>query len=462
MKKCLCRVVLAAALLAPSVVRAEGADNALDELKQQMQHMQQQIQQLQQKIQELETPKTAAPPAAVQAPLASTTAPTPITTPQPWSPAQPITVARAGGAYMNVSFDTLMDFGWSTDPRVSQDLQLGDHDPQQRGFSLRKAEMAFDGAVDPYLKGFANVVLKLDDHNNTDIELEEAYLLTTALPGNLQLKAGQFFAEFGRQNAQHPHVWGFVDEPLIMNRVFGGDGLRNVGTRVSWLAPTPFYTEFSVGVFNGEGGTSFSFRNPDNAYGRTPVDRGLRGPQDLLYVPRISSSFDLSDAQTLVLGASAAFGPNDSGSHTRTEIYGVDAYWKWKSPTAIGGFPFVSWQTEAMFRSYDAGADALVGLPSETLEDYGFYSQILYGFHLGWVAGLRGELVTGNNGVNDVNDPLARGDRTRISPNLTWYPSEFSKLRLQYNYDHGQAFGDEHSVWMQVEVLLGAHAAHKF
>ncbi len=471
MKKSLCRVVLATALLAPSAVRAEATDNALDALKQQVQQMQQQMQQLQQKVQELEVARTSAPPVSIVAPTsgagqagaAGTAATTPpVSTTQPWSPAQPITVARAGGAYMNVSFDTLMDFGWSTDSKVSRDLQLGDHDPQQRGFSLRNAEMAFDGAVDPYLKGFANVVLKLDDQNNTDIELEEAYLLTTALPGNLQLKAGQFFAEFGRQNSQHPHAWAFVDEPLIMNRVLGGDGLRNVGTRVSWLAPTPFYTELSAGVFNGEGGTSFSFRDPDNTYGRTPADRGLRSPQDLLYVPRISSSFDLSDVQTLVLGASAAFGPNDSGAHTRTEIYGVDAYWKWKSPTATGGFPFVSWQTEAIFRSYDAGADASAGLPSETLEDYGFYSQVLYGFHLGWVAGLRGEFVTGNKGANDVSDPRTRGDRTRISPNLTWYPSEFSKLRLQYNYDHGQAFGDEHSVWMQVEFLLGAHAAHKF
>src|SRR4051812_26603886 len=32
-----------------------------------------------------------------------------------WSPGQPITVARAGAAYMNVSFDALLDFGWSTD-----------------------------------------------------------------------------------------------------------------------------------------------------------------------------------------------------------------------------------------------------------------------------------------------------------------------------------------------------------
>jgi hypothetical protein len=45
---------------------------------------------------------------------------------------------------------------------------------------------------------------------------------------------------------------------------------------------------------------------------------------------------------------------------------------------------------------------------------------------------------------------------------LTFYPSEFSKIRLQYNYDHGELFGTDHSVWLQVEFLLGAHGAHKF
>ena len=55
-----------------------------------------------------------------------------------------------------------------------------------------------------------------------------------------------------------------------------------------------------------------------------------------------------------------------------------------------------------------------------------------------------------------------RDMRWRVSPNLTWYPSEFSKVRLQYNYDDRRGFGDDHSVWLQFEFLLGAHAAHKF
>ena len=60
-----------------------------------------------------------------------------------------------------------------------------------------------------------------------------------------------------------------------------------------------------------------------------------------------------------------------------------------------------------------------------------------------------------------MDDPN-RSDRFRTSPDLTFYPTEFSKLRLQYNYDHGQLLGDDSSVWVQVEFLLGDHAAHKF
>jgi hypothetical protein len=77
------------------------------------------------------------------------------------------------------------------------------------------------------------------------------------------------------------------------------------------------------------------------------------------------------------------------------------------------------------------------------------------------VAGFRGEYVNGNEGAYDAND-VFRGERTRVSPNLTFYPSEFSKFRLQYNYDHGELFGTDHSIWFQVEFLLGSHGAHKF
>ena len=372
---------------------------------------------------------------------------------------------RTSGAYMNVGFDLLSDVGWSTEPNVAS-LQRGDHDPHVRGFTIPNAELTLDGAVDPYFKGFVNIVHKLDAKGETGVELEEAYFLTTSLPANLQLRGGQFFTEFGRQNPQHPHAWSFVDQPLVLNRMFGPEGLRSQGARLSWLVPTKWYSEAMVSVLNSAGGTTSSFRSDESAeiHGGVPVTRAVRGPEDLLIVPRITSSVDLAGTQTILFGASAAFGPNNSGPAARTRIFGADVYWKWKSATASAGFPFVSWQTEALVRRYDAAArlsdmDPSVTLPHERLTDRGVYSQVLWGIKPRIVAGLRGDFVSGSPAAFDSE---LRAERYRVSPNLTWYPTEFSKLRLQYNYDHRQGLGVDHSLWMQFEYILGAHAAHKF
>ena len=372
---------------------------------------------------------------------------------------------QASGAYMNVSFVGLTDLGWSTESDVPS-IQVGDHDPKVRGFSIPNGELALDGTVDPHFQGFANIVYKLDDEGETGVELEEMFFLTTALPHNLQLKGGQFFAEFGRQNPQHPHSWGFADEPLVLNRMFGAEGLRSQGLRLSWLLPTSFYTEAMLAVMNSAGGTTSSFRSEESPeiHGGLAADRPVRDLGDLLYVPHLSTSFELTDDQTLVLGASGAIGPNNSGATARTHVWGGDLYWKWKSARADRGFPFVSLQSEAMWRSYGAAArfaqdDGRTLLPSEILRDDGMYAQMLWGMRPLVVAGLRGEFVHGDTGAFDSE---VRADRYRFSPNFTWYPSEFSKVRIQYNYDHRVNEGVDHSLWAQIEFLLGAHAAHKF
>jgi len=458
----------------PRGVRAQSEElrRELEAMRKQLKQMQKQLEKQQQLIDKLSAEKQLPAPAAAAAATSPPSqppspAPAPEKAREPWSPTQPITLLSGARGYLNLSFDALMDFGWSTTPDVTA-IERGDHDPLQRGFTLPNEEIFLDGAVDPYFKGVADIVFKLDQDNATEVELEEVYLTTSSLPWNLQAKAGQFFSEFGRINQQHPHAWDFVDQPLVIGRMFGPEGLRNPGARLSWLVPTPFYSELFLTAQNSHGDTAFSFRNTEDAlFGRTPVDRPVRNPGDLLYVPRYVASYDLTDSQTIVAGVSGAFGPNASATDTRTQIYGADLYWKWKPPWQSGGFPFLSWQTEALGRRYEAGAGLLeragmatVALPRETLFDWGVYSQLLYGFRPRWVAGLRGDWVSGDRGTFSPDEN--RADRFRISPDLTFYPTEFSKLRLQYNYDHGQLRGDDSSVWMQVEFLLGSHAAHKF
>src|SRR5262249_13087603 len=144
-------------------------------------------------------------------------------------------------------------------------------------------------------------------------------------------------------------------QPLIINRMFGPEGLRSPGAKVGWLAPTPFYSELAISVLNSTGEGAFSFDSGEPLFGRPPVDRSVSAPSDLLYAPRYSASFDLTDSQTIVAGVSGAFGPNSSGTNTFTQIYGGDLYWKWKPAWQSGGFPFVAWQTEMLGRRYEAG-----------------------------------------------------------------------------------------------------------
>jgi TolA-binding protein len=399
--------------------------------------------------------------------IVTSTSETPPITPAGTSLTAPITIG-GGKAYMNISLDGLFALAYSSAADL-HNIEVGDHDPQQRGFNARNTELAFDGAVDPYFEGFANIVFKLDNDNETEVEVEEAFMQTTSLPYNLQLKGGQFFAAFGRLNPTHPHTWDFVDTPLVNGLFLGPDGLRGVGAQGSWTLPLPWYSQLIFASQNGRGSTGFSFRNPGDDgmfFDRITTDREARGLQDFVWIPRFENSVNLSDTQTVLAGVSGAFGSNETGANSRTQIYGADLLYKWKSARAEGGFPFVKWQTEFMYRRFEAGRGADESFPvAETFHDWGLYSQVLWGFKKGWVAGIRGDYVHMQDSM--FTDDSDRQSRWRISANITWYPTEFSKIRLQYNQDFLKenfflSAREVESIFLQWEFILGSHGAHKF
>jgi hypothetical protein len=425
-----------------------------------------------------ESPPAPEPSAAEQKALEADFAAALKSQESPPAPTEPPPAAPAGGlSLIEIAFDLLSAAGGSTAREDEQrDLEAGGHDPKNRGFTIQNVELTFAGVVDPYLRGDANIVLQIDPLGESVVELEEAYLTSLDLPLNLQLKAGQFLGAFGRLNPTHPHGWDFVDQPVVCSRLLGGDGFRNPGLQLSWLTPLPFFAELVASVHNAQGETAPSFRGTPGELvaGRTLVDRDVRSFGDLVYLLRLRTSFDLGDEVTFVPGVSALLGPNASADDTRTEIYGADLYAKWKPLSTDHGWPFVAWQTEAMYRRYRVAAvfdGAVIADGRRTLDDYGLYSQLLWGFARPWQLGVRYDYARGQRSTftlagdtySAATDPL-RDERQRGSAMLTYYPSEFSKVRLQYNLDHAQFLRDEdaHSVYVQAEILFGAHGAHKF
>jgi len=213
----------------------------------------------------------------------------------------------------------------------------------------------------------------------------------------------------------------------------------------------------------------------------------------MLYLTRWNNAWNWSDSLTTLVGFSGLFGPNSTGADGRTYLYGADMVWKWQPPDHFRGWPFVTWQSEIMRRDYvadrfvacteaDGGAgghahedeeheeeeeEPAEDLAGNRLHDWGLYTQLLWGFRYGWAAGVRYEYATGSGPSVEPGGRQAdflRDDRHRLSPLIVWQPSEFSRIRLQYNFDHADFLPEEdaHSIWMAFEVLYGAHPAHQY
>jgi hypothetical protein len=379
-------------------------------------------------------------------------------------------------------------------------LQGGSHDPRRKGFTLQGAEISLSGAVDPFFALETHIVATEDE-----IELEEAFATSTALPHGLELKAGLYLTEFGRINRTHPHDWYWLDQPIVATRLLGPDGLRSVGARVAWLMPTPWFSQIFLGVQNADNDTAISFLGEGHAHGHSHAGhshahedmhshndkehasehdllfgttvagrpRVAREPEDLdeyLYSVRWENSYDLTEQSTVLLGISALLGPNASSVDGDTIIYGADLTLTWRPSDHRRGYPFVRWESEVMRREYKAGDlviphdDHFHEFPAEKIRDWGFYSQIVWGFAPRWETGIRIESAGGNDAglLERDRDPL-RSDRVRVSPMLAYRPSEFSRIRIQYNYDDADCLDEEaHTIWAGLESLIGKHPPHEF
>ena len=329
---------------------------------------------------------------------------------------------------------------------ADEPLQTGGHDPTERGFNWQQLELTVGSVVDPYFRFDANIVFA-----QGGVEIEEAYVTSLALPANLQLRGGQFLTRFGRQNGMHPHAWAFVDQPFALGRVFGGEGNRGLGVELSWLTPLPWFAEVSGSVTDATGeGTARSFLGAGG-----PVE----SPLDFQFTGALKQFFPLSDATSVLWGLSAATGPNATGYRNQTDVYGTDLYLRYR-PVTAGDPTVVTWQSEVLYRRRQ--------VPGDLLTDLNLYSQLGWQFAKRWGVAARYELGTparGSDGdvADDPLDPDWTARRERVSANVTFWPSEFSRLRLQGATDRGGwRDGRDYSGFLAFEAVVGAHRAHRF
>jgi len=332
---------------------------------------------------------------------------------------------------------------------AEQNYQTGGHDPRVTGFNLQQLEMHLEASVDPFFRMDANIVF-----SQFGVEVEEAYATSTSLPAGLQLRGGQFLTRFGRLNNTHPHSWHFVDQPLVNGKFFGSEGSRGLGAELSWLSPLPWYAEVLVSATEAKNACcARSFYGAD--------DLGVRSPLDVVYTAALKQFFPFGDDLSLNWGLSYQGGPNATGVGNRTEIYGTDLYLRYRpvdDPGRLAAWVVV----ESMARRRQ--------VPFAVLADYGGYAEAVVQFALQYELGARAEVVTGVD--DDPLDPDWSGARTRYSAAFTYYPSHFSRLRVQAAYgasDDGEGAllstlydRPVFAVFAALEVLIGAHGSHGF
>jgi hypothetical protein len=148
---------------------------------------------------------------------------------------------------------------------------------------------------------------------------------------------------------------------------------------------------------------------------------------------------------------STALGPNANVPGGRTTVGGADLYLKYR-PITYGSYTVVSLESEWMLRR----RDSQIGV----LQDQGLYATLFYQFARRFAVAARYEAVTGVAG--DELDPAWIATRQRWSGSATFWPTEFSRLRLQYSFDRPGFAPAYHAVVLALEFAVGPHGAHKF
>jgi hypothetical protein len=302
-------------------------------------------------------------------------------------------------------------------------------------FNFRAAELGISASIDPYARAYAFI-----SGSKEGVEVEEAAMVTTSLPWNLQARAGRFFADFGRLAKFHPHEYAFVNSPLSLERIVGGESQAD-GVELSYLFPTPFFLRGTVGGYNKLGAENERIdQTKSRAWSR------------FTYLGRLQTYFDVHDNHSLELGTSLAFTPSiripaDPHGGTRT-LTGVDLTYRYQ--------PLAS----TLYQGLTIGAEFFGN--SERLERAsGFERMFAPGGYAYAEAKINREWSAGflYDNAPSVASP---GKKTHgYSPFVTWNLSEFNRLRFQYSYLDDSVREEKlergNQFFLQWTTALGAH-----
>jgi hypothetical protein len=266
-----------------------------------------------------------------------------------------------------------------------------------------------------------------EGHEHSAVEVEEAYVTWLNLPGALTLTLGRKRQQFGVLNRWHAHALDQLDLPWALTESFGEEGLSGTGISLDWLMPRLWAdaNELTVEITNGDNETAFAGEDWDR-------------PTALA---RLKNYWDLSQDSYLEIGLDAVRGAADPEGDLTNEFYALDATFNWNPMSA------------ALYHDVTVRGMALLSrrelTPGNVREAWSGY---LYGqgkLSRRWIAGAR---------FDHIEDQFTPGHHAwGISPYLTYWQSEFVRLRGQLSYRDDNLNGVDRAFALQVTFSAGPH-----
>ncbi|WP_144212642.1 TonB-dependent receptor [Shewanella donghaensis] len=370
-----------------------------------------------------------------------------------------------------------------TNPNISAVLdgfyQSGDRGlgGRSEGFGLGETELAISANIDDMFYGKVTAILEVHD-GDTEIELEEAFIQTMAMPGGFGIRAGRFLSDIGYLNNQHIHTDSFSDRPAAYRAFMGGHYFDD-GVRLTYVAPTDLYWTMGIEAFSGEkmraedehDERDFNSVGVYSAFTKFGGDIGYSSSWQvgLSYLRNENGKTYLEDEHEPHADDDHDDheGHSHSASYTGENTYIADFVYKW-APNGNYKYQHLTVSGE-YFRvsdifSFEEDHDHEHDLLSTDSDDYhqGWYLSSVYQFSPNWSAGIRYGEVDTFEAHGDHLDPQKLKE-TELS--LAWHYSHFSTVRLQYTNQQGtnfDGFEDDNILTLQYVMTLGAHGAHQF
>jgi len=328
--------------------------------------------------------------------------------------------------------------------------------PDRDRFFLREAELTFLAPIDHLFDGVLSVAAhretEIDPATNVEtselgLEIHEAYIGSTKLIPRSRFRLGQFFLGIGRLNQFHRHDWPFITAPRIHEDLFGEEALMDQGLEYSFLIPTDFYLDLTVGLTNGWG-----FGKEEGQQYRPKVNT---------HYARLATYADLGEAGGLqvglnYLGNKGLNQVDDTPTFdSRKNVYlGLDATYKLKESKLLK-FLFQSefWQRRITKATVDDGKLTR-----------GFYLYPQYGISEEVSFGVRFDFEKNGHFSDPVTLERVNENIWSYVPTLTYKPSEFSTFRAAYSKETNTwaKAGKPWKAEIQSTFILGTHPAHDF